>query len=246
MTRIGLCFILAAWSVGVVGARSADARVSRRDRIAARKLTVKGSRALRKRSFSAAIKHFIAAYKLDPQPRRVYQIALCHRGLGNYKHAIGAFKHYLTAAGKRVRARQRRQVLKLISGMENEQGRLTLEVVPKGAVVVLDGATLGTAPLAGPITVDPGKRTVKVTMAGYAEYTRELEFRVGRRLTLMITLRRIVRTGELVISSPAEGALVSIQGGKPVPLPHRVKLLEGSWQLRVTAPTHKPRTLTVA
>ena len=66
MTRLGCCFILLAWMVGSLGATQADARVSRKNRISARKLVKKGRRALRKKKFKQALKHFIGAYKLDP------------------------------------------------------------------------------------------------------------------------------------------------------------------------------------
>lgn len=251
MRRFGIGIILTALILGVATVATVDpaeARVSRKNKKAARKLQRKGRRALKKQKYNAAIRRFIAAYQLHAQPSTVYYIAFCHKGLVHYKRAIGAFKHFLTVGHKRRHRRLMRKARKHIKEMQNNLGRLTLKIEPraaKGAKITIDGKAAGTAPLAWAITMNPGERVLEVTHKEYVTYKRTLNVYAGRRLTLDILLKPISRVGVVLLSCSATGALISIQGGKPRPLPYSFQTKEGLYQARVTAPGHKPKTFTV-
>jgi serine/threonine-protein kinase len=52
---------------------------------------------------------------------------------------------------------------------------------PEGARVFVDGRELGTAPLAGPVTVEHGRHTVTARRAGAPPVQREVDVVAGRR-----------------------------------------------------------------
>lgn len=88
---------------------------------AAKKHFAAGERLFNLARFDEALVEYEAAYEQKPLPGFLYNIAQCHRNLGNYKQAIFGYRNYLRQVPG---ASNREAVLALIDELEDEQRAL--------------------------------------------------------------------------------------------------------------------------
>ncbi len=223
------------------GVRKASAGEKKR----ARKLFVKGVLSFARQQYPDALALFLASWKIRPKSIVLYNIAMCYKALFQYRRSITAFRQYIKRRGKKLPLWKRRQIARTIARMTKKLGRLKLGIYPAGATVRVDGRVVGRAPLATVVLVDPGRRTVEVTARGYQAIRTEVTVTAGQLVSMGIRLLPAVRVGKVVISSRAEGARASVNGGKLEPLPLTLELKVGQYKVRVAAPGFSAQMLKV-
>ena len=102
--------------LGVRTARAEDA-----DTKAAKKHFQRGEKLFNLGKFDDALGEYEAAYERKPLPGFLYNIAQCHRNLGNYKQAVFGYRNYLRQVPD---ASNREAVLDLIDELEDKQRAL--------------------------------------------------------------------------------------------------------------------------
>ena len=100
------------------------ARADDADTRAAKKHFQKGQKLFDLGKFEDALGEYEAAYERKPLPGFLYNIAQCHRNLGNYKQAIFSYRNYLRQVPD---AKNREAVLDLIDELEEQQRDLERE-----------------------------------------------------------------------------------------------------------------------
>ena len=89
-----------------------------------------GVAAFRGEKFSTALTHFERAFKLDPAPVLLYNLARCHEELGDYPKAIENYELYLTRqpqASDRVNVQERVRQMKIRQRREASKARAAAE-----------------------------------------------------------------------------------------------------------------------
>jgi hypothetical protein len=228
-------------------ARAAPAgrKVSAAEKRRARKLFFRGLQAFARQQYPDALALFLASWKIKHKSIVLYNIAMSYKALFQYRRSITAFRQYIERRGKKLQIWKRRQIERSISRMTRKLARLKLGVHPAGATVRVDGRVVGRAPLPTVVLMDPGRRIVEVAARGYQTMRTELNVTAGQLVSMGIRLLPAVRVGKVVISSLAEGALASVNGGKLQPLPLTLELRVGHYKVRVAAPGHSAQVLTV-
>lgn len=100
---------------------AAPARADDGDTRAAKKHFQKGQKLFDLGRFDDALVEYEAAYEARPLPAFLYNIAQCHRNLGNFKQAIFGYRNYLRQVPD---AANREAVLALIDDLEEQQREL--------------------------------------------------------------------------------------------------------------------------
>ena len=108
--------IILGLGLGVRTARAEDA-----DTKAAKKHFQRGEKLFNLGKFDDALGEYEAAYERKPLPGFLYNIAQCHRNLGNYKQAVFGYRNYLRQVPD---ASNREAVLDLIDELEDKQRAL--------------------------------------------------------------------------------------------------------------------------
>ncbi|MCX6063915.1 MAG: PEGA domain-containing protein [Caldiserica bacterium] len=91
---------------------------------------------------------------------------------------------------------------------------LTITSTPSGAKVFLDGTSIGTTPVTKK-TVSPGTHTLRLTLAGYEDYTTTITLQVGdEKPVAVILVKKAVAptTATLTVTSTPAGAQVFLDG----------------------------------
>jgi hypothetical protein len=107
--------------------------------------------------------------------------------------------------------------------------RVTVASPLTGAEVRVDEGLVGTTPLAGPLTLPPGKHTIEIRRPGYMDGYRQVDLTPGARITVAFNPDEdesdSAEHGRLVVTAGAAGVRVTVDGHsrgiyrKPLSLP---------------------------
>jgi hypothetical protein len=135
------------------------------DREQARKHFAQGLKLYNDGDFDAALVQFERAYSVKANFKVLYNMAQCYFELRQYVDARDTLARYLKEGEGHIEAERQQQVEKALSELQRRVARLKLRVNVKGATVYVDGKKAGITPLAGPVDVNEGQRTISVETA---------------------------------------------------------------------------------
>ena len=188
---------------------------------------------------AGAIAKFRRAHELSKDARLLWNMAVCEKELRHYASAARLVGDYLAEAQNlspesRSNAEQTREALR---GIYSE---LTLQGVAPGARVTVDGASVGTTPFRGPMPIDLGRRRVRIELAGYELFERQVDVPGATPITLQVGLVKQRSSASLSVTSTGARDVISVDG-KVVASGHwQGALPPGSHAVRVSAPGKKP------
>jgi hypothetical protein len=186
-------------------------------------------------NFNAALAEFEAAYKIRRSPGVLYNIGLTQKALFRYSEAIASLEKY-KAEETKITPERRAEVDQLIVEMRALLADVTMNIEPQGASVLVDGRTMGQAPLGKPLGIAAGSHVVEVVLDGYKPARKELMVSAGVPLTLNFKLELIPKTGKVRVTTMPLLASVKIDNKDLGPAPIDAELALGGHTLEVTAP----------
>jgi hypothetical protein len=122
-----------------------------------------------------ALAEFRRAYAVAPNYRVLYNIGQLCFLLQDYPCALDAFTRYLGEGGNEVPAQRREEVQRDVTRLQTRVAKLRIISDKPGAEVMVDNVAVGKTPLPDPVMVGAGRPQVRVTLAGYAPFTRVVE-----------------------------------------------------------------------
>ncbi len=173
-----------------------------------------GTESFQNGDFRSALESFEKAYKLDPSPVLLYNLARAYEEMGNGERAIENFQLYLARqpdAADRAEVETRiRVTLKMLErAPSTERGPAVPSALvavasePAGAAVFVDDVRQpGEAPLEAQAT--PGRHALRVELSGYAPSTREIDVQAGDRAA--VSMRLVPLPGHGLSGSADAGA----------------------------------------
>lgn len=165
-----------------------------------------------------ALAEFERVYELVPDYRVLYNIGQVSMQLGRYARALRTLREYMSRGGDAIPNDRRSAVRSDLEVLERRTASLTLDIQPPGAEVWVDGVLVGQAPLAEPLVVDVGERSVQVRLSGYVGRTQAVTLAGGDKRDVTLKLDPEPR--------------VAVAPGKSAPT-----------RVSTAAPSSKPRTL---
>jgi hypothetical protein len=138
--------------------------------------------------FAAAETNYRQAYDLSKDPRLIFNMAACERGLHAYARMQALLERYKQEAGANISAEDRMIVDEALAALPKFVGTVVVNVNVEGAAVTVDGESVGSTPLATPIVLDAGRHTVVVRKDGYENVERPIEISAGTPSSLAVTL----------------------------------------------------------
>lgn len=148
---------------------------------------------------AGAMARFEEAYKLSRDHRLLWNVALCQRNLRRYVALLDTMRRLEQDAGEQLSAEERQDIADLRKTAAAFVSEIEIAANEPGATVLVDGAAVGTTPLAKPVAVDLGERKVEVRKAGFQAFTRTLRIEGGGRIGVAALLAREVRRGRLSV-----------------------------------------------
>jgi tetratricopeptide (TPR) repeat protein len=139
--------------------------------------------------WAEALAAFEESRALVERPSTLFNIATALQRLGRARDAIHVAENYLAISNARRDAEQRAAASMLIDVLRTTLATLTLDIVPAGAVVEVDGRieaadTLGHLV----ITLDPGEHRLLLSANGYVTRRERISLAAAQRQSLRFEL----------------------------------------------------------
>lgn len=148
-----------------------------------------GRAAAKAGNYQVAREKFEAAFKLDPAPGTLLNLADCDEHLG---HILEAVKNYrLAAAAFPAKDPRRPYAVKKVAETEKKIAHLSLSLpadLPADATVLRDGVAVPRGAAADSVEVDPGAHEAKIVAAGHKEAAANIVLAEGETKTLSLAL----------------------------------------------------------
>lgn len=154
----------------------------------ARERFQRGAELYKEGSFDAAFAEFSRAYEIAPNYRVLYNLAQVELERHDYASAMRFFQRYLEDGGAEVDAERRAEVEREILSLKNRVAELTVKSNVPGVELSIDGAVIGTLPLAAPVLVSAGVRRIAARRDGYQPIDRTLSVAGGDKPVLELEL----------------------------------------------------------
>jgi hypothetical protein len=189
---------------------------------------------------AGAIAKFRRAHELSRDPRLLWNMAVCEKELRHYASAARLVTRYLAEGSSKISAESRQSAEATKEALRSFYSELTLNGVPAGALVSVDGVSVGTAPFTEPVPVDLGRRRVRVEQDGFEPFERQLDVPGAVPVSLEVSLTRIQNTGTVSITSSEANSVISVDGKVVGHGQWQGSLAAGDHVVRVTAAGKKP------
>jgi len=134
--------------------------------------------------FDAALVQFERAYEVKPNYKVLYNIGQTYFQLREYVEARDAMQRYVKEGGAQIEGERLTAVTKDLADLDKRIANVTVTVNVSDATVLVDGKKVGTTPLAGPVAVSEGQRTISVEAPNRGVLQRLVRVAGGEQQTL--------------------------------------------------------------
>jgi hypothetical protein len=176
----------------------------------AQQLLDEGLVAIKLGQWEKARSFLLGAWRLQQHWRIAPHLANVELKLGRMRDAAEHLSFFLRE-GKNLDPGDRKQAETLLARAQAKIGTVNVGGAPAGAEIRVDGELVGTAPLAGPIFVEPGTRRVEARAEGYATAERVVTLGPGQEGRVEVGLAAVPRA-----VGPVAGAGGGAGGAGPV------------------------------
>jgi outer membrane receptor protein involved in Fe transport len=165
-----------------------------------------------KGEFREALEHFLFSNRLVPNKKVVFNIATTCEQLRRF---ADAHRYYVDALGMEDTPQTINDINAAIQRITPNVAVLDVETTPPGATIYIDRRDLGSRGRSPrPLALPEGRYRVIAELDGYEPTTSaEIEIRLGSRVKIPLTLRRIVGTVRVSLAN-AGAALVRVDDEK--------------------------------
>lgn len=150
----------------------------------ARELYAQGQQLYRQGDFAGAQRAFEDAYRAVPNPVVLLSVAECQVRTENFAGALSSLQQYLA---ERPAAPDRPQVEAQIQNLQAKPGFVTVESVPPGAQIFVDGNVSGFV-TPHELSLKAGVHTITLTAPAHQRLEQQIDVSVGARQRLALTL----------------------------------------------------------
>lgn len=183
---------LATAAVLTLGAATAGAQPSWRDKAEAKQLYRQGKFLVRKGDFEAAAEKFQAADEKDPQPSYKLELARMLVEKGAFAEATSTLEACSALEPKQWAEKNAQKKCGTFADEVNERSpKLGVQIFEPEAslvTVTVDGDTVD--PGDGPFALDPGEHEVEAEAEGYESFSKKVQLEESKTETVEITLQK--------------------------------------------------------
>ncbi|WP_437782969.1 PEGA domain-containing protein [Sorangium sp. So ce1097] len=177
----------------VAGAQQATPRAEAQESDAmtdkARQLFEDGVKAAKAGKWDDAHAAFLAAWAIKPHYQIASNLGVTSLRVGKPREAAEYLTLYLREApATKVQERQRAEAS--LQEARAQIATVTVRVAPDGAEVTVDGKSVGQAPLADPVFLDPGRHEIGAKLDGYVPEAQPVAAMAGGTEELVLELKR--------------------------------------------------------
>jgi hypothetical protein len=157
--------------------------------------------------YAGALVKFKAAYDVAKDPRLLWNMAACEKGLRRYARVYQLVKRYQDEGRVVLSEADYAEAANLLEAIKPFVGWLRIGVNEPDAVVAIDEQEVGKSPLPEPVLVDIGTRRLRITKRDFKPFGRAIEVTGGGEVPVTVQLEQEVHEGRLVIFAGPRDAI---------------------------------------
>jgi tetratricopeptide (TPR) repeat protein len=137
--------------------------------------------------YEKAISEFEEAYRLDPRPLLLYNIAQAWEKLGDLRKSVDYLKKYLEADPNNE---ERTALLNKLASLQERLDKtgILIKCAEANATVYVDGKEVGKTPIAGVVKIDTGAHKIQVSKQGFEDFKMSVAVTEGQSMPVEVTL----------------------------------------------------------
>ncbi len=189
------------------------------------------------KDYKGALVELKRAYDLSQNPRVLYNVGALEKLLTHYARAVDAWDRELKeGAGKLTpaEAAEARSSIAIV-----QQFVTTIEVTANetDATLYIDDYAIGKTPFAGPVRIDVGKHTLKLSKDGFVDAVQQVEVASGQKTPVSFKIEPQNKTALVSVTvGGAPSATVFVDGKDMGPAPFKGELSAERHTIEARAP----------
>lgn len=193
------------------------------------------AQAVRKESgCERAVPLYLRSRALNPALSNTLNAALCLEKLSRGDEALVLYEALLSEQAGQLPPKLETAAKASLERLRGKVGTLAVTSGAEGAVVVVDGRRRGTLPLAQPLPVLAGTRTVQVVKEGHEPFVTAVDVVVSETVSVKAETPLLTQSGGLEVAlAELEGAEIWLDGAPVGHVPWSGKLAPGRYLLQV-------------
>ncbi len=157
--------------------------------------------------FAGALEKLRSAYEISKDPRLLWNMAACQKNLRHYAEVVRLVDRYLSEGQGYVSDTDRSDATSLLDTVKDFISRVEVTCNEPGATVFVDEVSAGTTPLSAPLPVDMGSHKIRISKAGFVDFSTAAELPGGRPFSVNAELVAERHQGKLRVVAEPEDVL---------------------------------------
>src|SRR5579872_2304395 len=175
--------------------------------------------------YKGALVEFQRAYEISHNPRVLYNVGVTEKLLTHYARAVDAWDKELKEGTGQLSGAEVQELNNAISIVK--QFVTTIEVTSNepDATLYIDDYAVGKTPFLGPVRIDVGKHTLKLTKEGFADASQPVDVAAGVKTPVFFTIEPLHKASLVTVTvSGAPSATIFVDGRDVGPAPFKGEL----------------------
>jgi hypothetical protein len=174
------------------------------------------------KDYKGALVELQRAYQLSNNPRILYNVGALEKLLTHYARAVDAWERELREGVGKLTPGEADEARRSIAIVQQFVTTLDVTANEADATLFIDDYPVGKTPFAGPVRIDVGKRSVRLSKDGFVDAVQTVDAASGQRLPVSFTLEPKNKTAQVSVTvGGAPSATVFVDGKDMGPAPFR-------------------------
>ncbi len=180
---------------------------------------------------------FQRAYELSQNPRVLYNLGVVEKLLTHYARAVSAWNRELTEGAGKLAPGEIAELKNAIAVVQQFVTTIDVTASEPDATLSIDDYVVGKTPFPGPINIDVGKHTLKLSKPGFADAMQSVSVAAGQKTPVTFTLEPLHKTAVVSVTvGGATNATVFVDGRDMGPAPFKGELSADRHTIEARAP----------
>ncbi len=187
--------------------------------------------------FKGALVEFQRAYELSKNPRVLYNVGITEKLLTHYARAVDAWDKELHEGSGKLTAAEMAELKNAIAIVQQFVTTIEVTANEPEATLAIDDDPVGKTPFVGPVRIDVGKHTLRLSKEGFVDATVNVDVASGARTPVTFRLEPRAKTALVSVTvGGAPSATVFVDGKDMGPAPFKGELSAERHTIEARAP----------
>jgi hypothetical protein len=187
--------------------------------------------------YKGALVEFQRAYELSKNPRVLFNVGVTEKLLTHYARAVDAWDKELHEGAGKLSPAETQELKNAIAIVQQFVTLIDVTANEPDATLWIDDYTVGKTPFVGPVRIDVGKHTLKLSKDGFVDATQMVDVASGARTPVTFKLEPRQKTALVSVSvGGVPSATVYVDGKDMGPAPFKGELSAERHTIEARAP----------